>query len=153
MDLKQLIKDYLEEARMLQVATSKNDQPWVCTVYFAYDQDFNIYWISKPSRRHSEEIADNANAAGVIVLPHTPGDKVRGIQFEGVAEKLANPEQIKESIGYYEKRYNRPGIGEDMISGKNEHVLYRIKPRLIVLFDELNFPDDPRRELKLSPSE
>lgn len=88
MKLKKLIEDYLKEAWMMQVATSHNSQPWACTVYFAHDENWHLYWISLPTRRHSKEIRENNKIAGTIVLPHVPGDKVRGLQFQGIAKKL-----------------------------------------------------------------
>ena len=148
-DLRKLIEEYLEKAKMLQVATSKKDQPWVCTVYFAFDEKLNIYWISKPSRRHSEEIKNNEKVAGVIVLPHTPGDKVRGIQLQGVAKELTKKDAI-EGMNYYAKRF---GMKQERVNaildGTDGHVCYKITPKLYVLFDEANFPTDPRKEYKL----
>ena len=149
MKIRKLIEDYLKEAKILQVATSRNDQPWACTVYFAYDKDLNLYWISKSARRHSIELRDNENVSGVIVLPHTPGDKVRGIQLEGAGKELSGDE-AREGMGYYSDRF---GIDKENVSaildGSDGHVCYKIIPRLYVLFDEVNYPDDPRREYKL----
>lgn len=147
MIIKKLIKDYLNEARLMQVSTAKDNQPWTCSVYFAYDNDLNLYWISTPQRRHSQEIRENEKVAGVIVVPHTPGDKVRGIQFQGVAELLTNSEKIQHAMDTYATRM---GMKEErkqkIIQGKDNHVPYRIKPTTFVLFDEVNFPDNPRQE-------
>lgn len=147
MKLRKLIEEYLQEAKMLQVATSKDNQPWACTVYFAFDNHLNIYWISKPNRRHSEEIRNNDKVAGVIVLPHTPGDEVRGIQFQGVAKELITEDEATEGMKYYAKRF---GMKSDrvkaILDGDDGHVCYKIIPSLYVLFDETNFPDNPRQE-------
>lgn len=149
MDLKKLITEYLEQARLMQVATSKGDQPWVCTVYFAADDMLNIYWISKPNRRHSEELKNNSKVAGAIVLPHTPGDDVRGIQFQGVAYELSGKD-AGEGIGVYAKRYNMPQERvEKILNGTDGHAVYKIKVDTFVLFDEVNFPDNPRQEYKV----
>jgi uncharacterized protein len=149
MELRKLIEDYLKEAKMMQVATSKDNQPWACTVYFAFDEDLNLYWISTPDRRHSEEIRENEKVAGTMVLPHTPGDNVRGIQFQGVAKELTQVEAV-EGMKYYAERY---GLDKERVSaildGKDGHVCYKITPSLYVLFDEKNFPDDSRQEYKL----
>ncbi|HSD98885.1 MAG TPA: pyridoxamine 5'-phosphate oxidase family protein [Patescibacteria group bacterium] len=149
MDIKQLITEYLESARLMQVATAKDNQPWVCTVYFAYDDKLNLYWLSKPERRHSQEIAINEKVAGTIVLPHTPGDEVRGIQFQGIAKKLE-----KQDGEHGLKTYaTRMKMGEErkkkIQDGTDGHMVYHIKPTLFVLFDEKNFPDNPRQEYKM----
>ena len=88
MDVRKLISEYFESAQLLQIITSINDQPWAATVFFAYDDDLNLYWISRTDRRHSQEINQNHNVAGVIVKYHTYSEKVRGIQLVGTAEEL-----------------------------------------------------------------
>jgi len=134
---------------MMQVATSRENQPWACTVYFATDEDLNLYWISLPTRRHSEEIRRNEKVAGTVVLPHTPGDEVRGIQFEGIAKELQGTE-AREGLQYYAQRYGMDESAiEKILTGENPHVCYRITPKSFVLFDEVNFPDDSRQEYRV----
>src|SRR5262249_21392251 len=90
-DLSKLIEEYLTsgKTRMMQLATSVDGHPWCCTVYYAVDSDLNLIWVSTPARRHSQEIAQNANVAGVIAYDQQPPQPyVRGIQFEGVVEQL-----------------------------------------------------------------
>lgn len=143
MDLRKLIEDYLKEARLMQVATSKDNQPWVASVYFAFDEKLSLYWISNPTRRHSKEIKDNEKVAGTIVLPHSHGEKVRGLQFQGIAKQLEGKE-VEEGIECYSKRYL-----EVSAETKKSHDCYKITPKLFVLFDEVNFPNNPRQELFL----
>ncbi len=150
MDLRPLITDYLSAAKLMQVAPASEEQPWACSVYFAFDEKLNLYWISKPGRRHSQEITKNSKVAGTIVLPHTPGDDVRGIQFQGTAKELLAQPEIKKAMEYYGQRFNMTADRiQKIVDGTDGHHVYKISPSLIVLFDEVNFPDDPRQELKL----
>ncbi len=150
MDLKQLITDYLKEARLMQVATAKDNQPWVCNVYFAFNNDLNLYWISTPQRRHSQEIETNEKVAGTIVLPHILGQKVRGIQFQGVGRK-AEGEEMQQAMDTYAARMGmKDERKQNILDGKDNHVPYMIKPTLYVLFDEASFPNNPRQEYKMS---
>ncbi len=145
-----LIIDYLQKATLMQVATSINDQPWACSVYFAYDNSLNLYWISKPTRRHSQEIRKNKKVAGTIVLPHTPGDKVRGLQFAGKAKELTNKKEIELAMRYYGQRFKMPAARiKTIVNNKDEHLCYIISPKLFVLFYEVNFQNDPRQEYYL----
>lgn len=149
--LRQHITDYLEKTHLMQVATSHNNQPWVCSVYFAYDEMLNLYWISAPTRRHSEEIRMNEKVAGSIVYSHNPGDKVRGIQFQGKAYELKEKEKASPGLQLYAKRY---GMNEARINlileGTDGHILYKIMPSVFVLFDEVNYPENPRQEYLLT---
>jgi uncharacterized protein YhbP (UPF0306 family) len=149
MKLRKLIEEYLSEAKMLQVATSKHDQPWACTLYFAFDEKLSLYWISEPSRRHSEEIRMNEKVAGTIVLPHNPGDKVRGLQFQGIATELTGKEAA-DGMKVYANRYGmKQKRVNAILDGSDGHFCYKIKPSLYVLFDEKNFPKNPRQELEV----
>jgi uncharacterized protein YhbP (UPF0306 family) len=145
-----LVVKYLDEARLMQVATSTNNIPWCCTVYFAVDNLHNIYWISLPDRQHSDDIAQNPHVAGTIVVAHSYGQKVRGVQFRGTARMVTDPAEITEHTPAYAERYQLPTLAQDIISGQHPHRLYTIKPELFVLFDEQNFPDDPRQEWYVS---
>lgn len=141
-----LIIKYLDEARIMQVATGVNDRPWCCTVYYAVDNSHHLYWISTPDRQHSLDIAQNPFVAGTIVLPHEYGKPVRGIQFRGEAREVTDPAEITSLSLSYMERFKRPTLAQDIISGKNPHHLYQIKPELFVIFDEVNFTSDPRQE-------
>lgn len=149
MDLKNLIEAYLKEARMMILATVGGDQPWSCTLYFTADEKSNLYWISTSDTRHSKEISINKKVSASIPVKFEDLTVV-GVQVEGDATLVSDPHEIERAIRIYTDKFNR---GEDwykdFIAGKNEHELYRLKPRLFVLFDRENFPDDSRQELKV----
>lgn len=147
-DLKELIREYLKEAKLMQLATSLDGQPWVCSVWFAADNDLNIYWFSSVARRHSKEVLKNPKVAGAVVLPHTPNDPPRGIQFSGEATVLEDEAEIEKVISYYSGRiFTSEKIKEFMGDKDNPHKFYKIKPTQFVLFDVVNFPESSRQEL------
>lgn len=151
MDVKQLINEYFAKTRMLQIATSVDNQPWNCTVYYAFDDSWNIYWISTPDRRHSKEVAINPKVSGVISFSQEPypKDGVQGLQFEGIAELLSGDEEEKASKLYIEQLDREATLLEDIRSGKNPHKFYKAKPTKFVLFDSVHFPDNSRKEISL----
>ncbi|HYG84135.1 MAG TPA: RNase H family protein [Verrucomicrobiae bacterium] len=133
----ELINQYLLGGRLMQLATVNNDQPWVCTVHYVYVRG-NVYWLSLPSRRHSQEIECHDKVAFAMAVKH---DKpVVGIQGEGRAEVVRHEPEIAEVMQAYVSKY---GIGQDFyenfLAGKNQHWLYKCPPRLLVLFDEVHF--------------
>lgn len=149
MDLRKIIADYLKEARMMTVATVSSDQPWNATVYYVSDEELNLYWISKAESRHSKEIHKNPKVAAAIPIKFADLTVV-GLSAEGEAEVMEDADEIKRIIRSYTDKFNR---GEDwykdFIAGKNIHKLYKIKPRLFVLFDREKFPGNERQELSL----
>ncbi|HEY8108428.1 MAG TPA: pyridoxamine 5'-phosphate oxidase family protein [Patescibacteria group bacterium] len=138
-DVATLVDEYLADTILMQLATTGGDGPWACTVHYVPDADRNFYWLSREDRRHSQELAKDPRVAGVIVKPHEVGEKPRGIQFEGTAERVAD-DDVERVQGLYKDRYGRDGFPD--------HVFYVVKPSRIVLFDTVNFPDDPQQELK-----
>lgn len=149
MDLRPFIAEYLIKAIMMHLGTSHGSNPWVTTVYFASDTELNLYFLSRKNRRHSREIANNPHVAGAIVLPHNYGDKVRGMQFEGIAQELKEQEAVQGRTVYTQKFW----IVEDRALNQQEGVdsqgVFRVKPEKYILFDEVNFPDNPSQEYKL----
>ena len=98
MDVEKTIREYLPQVIHLSLATCIDNKPWVCEVHYVYDAELNLYFRSKPSRRHSEEIAKNPNVAGNIVAQHVLDEKVMGVYFEGVTQMLTDVD--KDHIAY-----------------------------------------------------
>lgn len=154
MTLRKLIEDYLNEAKLMQVATVKDNKPWVCSVWYVADSDLNLFFISRRSRRHSLELTKNPFVAGTIVKPHVigSGEKVRGLQFEGKAHDLADePDELKKVKKLYLKKYSKAeDISLENLTDPNFiATFYVIHPKTIVLFDSVNFPENSRQEFKL----
>lgn len=149
MDIKGLLKKYLREARLMQLATVSEGKPWLSTVYFVADGDMNIYWLSLPGRRHSQELAKNPVAAIAIAVKD---DKpVIGIQAQGEVELVKDASVVEEVMGPYIEKYR---TGNDFlelfVARNNQHEMYRFSARNIILFDEVDFPDQPRQVIDLS---
>ncbi|MBI2581434.1 pyridoxamine 5'-phosphate oxidase family protein [Candidatus Woesearchaeota archaeon] len=147
--IEEFVRKYLKEGRMLQIATVDEGQPWSCTVYYASDEDLNIYWISEPNTRHSREIQKHSKVAGSIPIKFDDLIVI-GVQLEGDAELVKSTSEIKEKLRLYSDKFNR-GMDwyESFVAGKNEYKLYRIRPRLFVIFDRVNFPENNRQEWEL----
>jgi uncharacterized protein YhbP (UPF0306 family) len=135
MNVEQVIREYLGNVLHMSLATSAGNNPWVCEVHFAFDDDLNLYFRSLPSRRHSQEIASNPNVAGNIVEPHGLNDKPRAVYFEGKAEMLTG---VDENHPAYKSLSERLGSGTDIIDEAKEedgHKFYKIAISDFYLFD------------------
>lgn len=149
MNIKRLIGICLKKSSSLQIATSVNQTPWVCTVCFAYDSEFNLYWFSRHAARHSQEIIRNPHVAGAISLPYVAGNKPRGLQFSGIACELQDETSISFGLEVMCKRYDVKQkrvheLKEQLLSKSADFGLYRLHPDSIVLYDTLTFPNSPR---------
>jgi len=132
----------------MQLATERNHQPWIATVYFVADDENNLYWLSWPERRHSKELAENIRAA--IAIPIQTEQPVIGIQAEGTVEVVRDVNIVEQIMPSYITKY---GQGTEFAArfkaGTAKHALYKFTPEQFVLFDELHFPGDARQEISL----
>lgn len=145
MDLKAHIKRTFDQIHVIQLATVKDGQPWCCNVHAITDDDLNIYWVSRPDRRHSKEIAIDphvAVAAAVrLVKP------LLGVQVEGTAALVED----RAAVAYIMEQYaafhgSDPAWVHEIKTGDNPHRLYKLTPIMIAIFDQTAFPNDPRQE-------
>lgn len=149
--MEEYIREYLKSNNVIQLATSADNQPWVCNVHYYSDKDLNIYWISTPDRRHSLEIAKNPKVAAVIkVHENTPEEEyVIGISIEGTAELLGASVDPAVVDGYGKKHAKKPEMIADIKADKAPYKFYKITPKNFVIFDTKNFEGDPRKEWKV----
>ncbi|HSX53143.1 MAG TPA: pyridoxamine 5'-phosphate oxidase family protein [Patescibacteria group bacterium] len=148
MNAEEAIREYLPTGNVMQLATSVDGQPWVCTVHFYSDDNLNLYWISMPDRRHSKEITQNPKVAATIMVHENTKDEpyVIGITIEGTAEFIGEYANEQIGKGYVEKHHIGPEFLSDIQSGKNPNKFYKLKPSNIVMFNNKDFPDNPRQE-------
>ena len=152
MRLRELIYSYFNEYSLISVASCNQNTPWTCNLYFAFDEDLNLYFISRIGRRHSEEIRNNPNVAATICQPYSKPfvTPARGIQLEGKAIQIEDPESAEAAFALYMKRfpdsikYHKTFTD---VTGAADRRIYQIIPARIVLFDEENFSANPQQVL------
>lgn len=143
----ELTDEFLGLGAVMQLATSHNDIPWISTVYFVADVDRNIYWLSLPGRRHSEEIASNPRVAIAIAIKQDL--PVIGIQAEGTVTIVEDASVVETVLASYIKKYDGAGkeFHQRFVDGKNKHQLYKLTPASLVLFDEVHFVSGPAQKI------
>lgn len=139
---------YLDQANLMQIATFSGRKPWCTTVFYAVDNLHNLYWLSPTSARHSREIAFNDHVAAAITVPHSYGQGLHGLQVEGIAE-LVTTSDIEPLFQAYAEKYNARSRLPGLLGGTDEQRLYKLIPDAFVLYDEENFPTEPRQEWRL----
>lgn len=109
-------------------------KPWVSTVFYAVDDNFNLYFSSNPTSRHAKEIMADAHVALAIA---DSGQKVTddktGVQIEGVAALITDREEMSQALDLWHKA--NPGMEdeinvENIESGKRKSAVFKIKPTI-----------------------
>lgn len=101
--MEELIKQYLTEKKDMQLATIADGKPWICTVYFVYDDDFNLYWTSGRSRQHSIEILKDPQTAVTVVRDNK---RKQALQITGNAYEVAD-DDLERVHALYQSKYGK----------------------------------------------
>jgi uncharacterized protein YhbP (UPF0306 family) len=152
-DATTILRRYLASGILLQVATaSLTGKPWVVPVWYAHDDRLNIFFTSNVGRRHSALIRSNPSVAGSIVA--TPieglGQKVQGVDFEGECRELEGDDARKAYETYASRWPNvadEVGTLDAILKHESPMRMYGIRPSMFVLFDQIRWPEQPRREI------
>lgn len=150
MNPKELIQKHLSGINILQLATSHNDEPWICTVHFCMDKNFNIYWVSRTDRKHSQQIASNPKASVTAVVHQNSPDEdyVIAVSATGTAE--ITKDASGDIRNAYQTKLNKPpNMLPDPNEESNLQEFYCLKPEKFILFDTKNLTGNPRLEIKL----
>ena len=137
--------NYLKSQHTLYLATY-DGKPWTSTVFYAVDNDFNFYFISEPTTRHSKAIEKNKLiSCSIADSNQVVTDKKIGVQIEGIASEVKNKNKLKIVISMwhmknpgFEDIINLPNMIKKIIKGR----FYQIKPTLIKFFNERLYGDE-----------
>ena len=99
-------------------------------MYFAWNDRFDIFWISDPDSRHSRNLTGNPSAAVTVYDSRQVwGRPDRGIQLFGSARQVRGG-AAREAQRAYSARF------KEFDAASNELPYYRFRPRTVKLFDE-----------------
>jgi uncharacterized protein YhbP (UPF0306 family) len=145
MKIKELANNYLSTVKHMQLATVSNGIPWICTVYFVSDDKFNLYWTSGRSRQHSMEILKNPKTAATVVKDAERKQALQmvGESYEAPDDELEHVHKLYEGK-FGSKKYDLEEMKKHTKDGRSYWVF---RPTKIMFWDEVNFPDYPKKEL------
>lgn len=133
-EIEAIIRDYIGQVIHLSLATVKNDRPWVCEVHFSYDQELNLYFVSSRNTRHAQELVANPYVAGNIVTQHFKNQKVRCVDFEGIATMLDGDEAHAAYNAYIDRYGPSEGLLNE-IQKDGDTRFFKIRVENFYLFD------------------
>lgn len=141
--LKTEIVDFLDGQTAMTVATADGDTPWATSLYYARDDDLNLFFLSSGHTRHCTNISANPRVAVTIIGDEKDWQKLRGVQIDATAARVA-PSELTRAAEVYFGRYPefRDAVGapqdadEQALVEALEHVhFYKVAPRMIRLID------------------
>ena len=139
MDLRKLIKNMLKKGYLMSLGTIDKGGVWVADVIFVNDE-FDIYWISETSTRHSKALKANPKVAATITLSNKSGEDNLGLQISGKAEKVKGG-SLNLSVRHFAKRGKRAPKKDILEEGE---AWYKLTPKKIEIIHEKKFGFDKK---------
>lgn len=85
---------YMRDHVTMTLATCSSDQPWATTLFYA-NHEFDIYYLSALSSRHSVNVLANPAVSITISQDYADWQQIRGLQLRGRAELLEDDAEAK----------------------------------------------------------
>ena len=86
------------------LSTCKDNAPWITPLLYAYDNHWNLYWISAIKSRHSEYLVENPRAVAIVYNQPDYGQKASALYIEGRVEVCETPEAVQAALVSYQER-------------------------------------------------
>ncbi len=82
------IVDFINEHHVLTLATVVGNNPWCANCFYVYLEEENCFvFTSDDKTKHVQDVTENSNVAGSVVLETKTIGKIQGIQFRGNMER------------------------------------------------------------------
>ena len=106
MQIDQQIIHFLNEHHLLTLATSQNNKPYCCNLFYVYDQVSNqLIFSTETKTKHAQDFITNTNVAGSIALETKEVSKIQGVQLQGTIQELKG-EDLKIAKEQYIKAFS-----------------------------------------------
>jgi len=95
------IIEFIKNHHLLTLATSKDNTPYCCNLFYVYDEKNNsLIFSSDIKTKHATDFIENPHVAASITLETKDVEKIQGVQLSG---KITEPKG--EEINNATKRY------------------------------------------------
>ena len=99
------IIEFIKNHHLLTLATSKDNVPYCCNVFYVYDEANNhLIFSSDAKTKHAQDFIANSKVSGSISLETKVIGKIQGVQLLGEIEMLKG-EDLKVASKQYLKAY------------------------------------------------
>ena len=89
MQIDQQIIHFLNEHHLLTLATSQNNKPYCCNLFYVYDRVSNqLIFSTETKTKHAQDFITTTNVAGSIAFETKEVSKIQGVQLLGTILEL-----------------------------------------------------------------
>ncbi|OGG06322.1 hypothetical protein A2872_01170 [Candidatus Gottesmanbacteria bacterium RIFCSPHIGHO2_01_FULL_42_12] len=139
-----LVLKFLKTNKLMAVATF-GKFPWIASVYYTYDRDLNLYFLSDPTTVHAQQIINNPKVAVSICNSLQDINKPkRRLQLWGIAEQISGLDKVKLALKLWKDNL---GIINPKLTYKSvKSSMFKITPKRVKLFDQELFKVEDGKE-------
>jgi len=106
MQIDRQIIHFLNEHHLLTLATSQNNKPYCCNLFYVYDQVSNqLIFSTETKTKHAQDFITNTNVAASVALETKNVSKIQGVQLLGTIQELKG-ERLKIAKEQYIKAFS-----------------------------------------------
>jgi len=138
-----IVRDILRACSYAVLATAdENGVPWASPVWFAMGDHTELYWVSHPDARHSQNIAARPQIAMVVFDSTVRPGSGQGVYMTANAAQVTDPDAIERGIAVFSHGSVRDGLeewGAHRVTGEARLRLYRASVHQHWILD----PDSP----------
>jgi len=138
-----IARTILDSGAYVVLATADADgAPWASPVWFATEDYQQLFWISHPGARHSQNIAVRPQIAMVVYDSTVEPGTGQGVYMSATAEQVTCRGELEQGVGVFSRVSASQGAGElglDEVTGDARLRLYRASVSQHSILD----PDSP----------
>ncbi len=146
---------------MTIASATKDAEPWITPVYYAFDKNYTFYWYSGKNTKHSSLISKNNRVAIAIFNSNASEEEAGGVYITGKAFEVTEKELPLALETYFTRSLpNEPEERQKMINAPEDFLdnsvlrMYKVIPEHIYVSNEADKWNgkwiDSRSEIKLS---
>jgi len=145
--IKKDIFNFIQSNSILSLATQSEKGPWICTLHYGHDKNFNLYILTDPNSIHGKHFQKNNKIAFSIFDSHQKITKPKiGLQGTGKIRIITGKVSISKALILWVKA--NPGIEEkinlkDIMKKITNTKIYQITPTYLKLLNkQLFYPNE-----------
>ena len=101
-ELPQSVSSYLEQHRVVTLATCGPDGPWAAAVFYV-SVGSTLYFLSSPSSRHCRNLTLDPRCAATVQEDYSDWTLIKGVQLEGLVSEVGGDEALIARQRYADK--------------------------------------------------
>ena len=144
----------LEDNKYLVLATESDTKPWIAPLFYAFDKNNNLYFISRHESYHAQHVRNNSSVAVAIFNSTSIPGQCDGIQLSGTARELTSISDVTHAAKIlFTRRFTDTESRKQYLDPKlfmklSEFRLYEIVPAEAYVVDTSR-PNDYRIKVNL----